>query len=62
MRETYESLKAQIRELERTGKVQATLTREERIDWAYGNTKIENDEITWEMAAAAVDRKSTSVG
>jgi hypothetical protein len=32
-------------------------TREQRIDWAYGNTKIENSNITREMAERAVDAK-----
>lgn len=60
MSQTYEQLKAQIKELESKGRVQATLTREERIDWAYGNTKIENEDITWEMAQEAVDRKNST--
>lgn len=30
-------------------------TREQRIDWAYGNTKLENENITREMAERAVD-------
>jgi hypothetical protein len=37
-------------------------TREQRIDWAYGNTKIENSTITREMAERAVDAKARSSG
>lgn len=32
-------------------------TREQRIDWAYGNTKIENSDVTREMVERAVDEK-----
>jgi len=32
-------------------------TREQRVDWAYGNAKIENSDVTREMAERAVDEK-----
>jgi hypothetical protein len=54
--DTYESLKAQVIELMSQGRLSPKPTREERIDFAYGNTKIENDDITREMVVAAVDR------
>ena len=54
---TYEDLMAQVQQLAKEGKVDVWPSREQRIDWAYGNTKIENEAITREMVAAAVDAK-----
>jgi hypothetical protein len=54
--DTYESLKARVLDLMSQGLLSPVPTREERIDFAYGNTKIENDDITREMVEAAVDR------
>jgi hypothetical protein len=54
---TYEELLAQVIKLRAQGRLPLQLTREEIIDWAYGNTKIENDDITREMVAIAVDAK-----
>jgi len=53
----YEDLKAKVQALLALGKIPATPTREQRIDFAYGNTKIENAEVTREMAVQAVDAK-----
>lgn len=53
--DTYESLKARILELMSSGQLSPSPTREERIDFAYGNTKIENDDVTRSMVEAAVD-------
>jgi hypothetical protein len=53
----YEELKAKVQSLLAAGRIPATPTREQRIDFAYGNTKIENAEITREMAVQAVDAK-----
>jgi hypothetical protein len=53
----YEDLKAKVQALLAAGEIQATPTRDQRIDFAYGNTKIENAEVTREMAAQAVDSK-----
>lgn len=54
---TYEELLAQVIKLRAQGRLPLQPTREEIIDWAYGNTKIENDDITREMVAIAVDAK-----
>lgn len=54
---TYEELLAEVQRLQTAGKVPAHPTREQRVDWAYGNTKIENEDITREMAEQAVDAK-----
>jgi hypothetical protein len=53
---TYEELKAKVQELQAAGKLSTVPTREQRIDFAYGNTKIENDAVTKAMAIDAVDR------
>ncbi len=55
--QTYEELLAQVIKLRAQGRLPLQPTREEIIDWAYGNTKIENDDITREMVAIAVDAK-----
>lgn len=54
---TYEQLRAEVIKLQQEGAFSVWPTREQRIDWAYGNTKIENDGITREMAERAVDQK-----
>lgn len=43
---------------ERGGSV--VLSREERIDWAYGNAVIENPRITVEMVKRASDEDSST--
>ncbi|HEX3577673.1 MAG TPA: hypothetical protein VHY33_03840 [Thermoanaerobaculia bacterium] len=51
---TFEQLKAELRRLKDDGKISGSPTPEERADWAYGTTKIDNEEITREMTIAAV--------
>ncbi len=51
---TFDQLKAELRRLRREGTISGSPTPEERADWAYGTTKIENEEITREMTIAAV--------
>lgn len=53
----YDELKARTLKLISEGKLASTPTREQRIDIAYGNAKIENEAITREMVAAAVDAR-----
>lgn len=55
---TYEKLYAQMIELQDQGKLPTRVTREQAIDWAYGNTKIENPAITREIVAAEYDAKA----
>jgi hypothetical protein len=57
MSKSYEELLAVVRLLQDAGKLPVRPTREQRIDWAYGNTKIENSDVTREMAERAVDEK-----
>ena len=42
MSSTYEQLLAEVQKLKAAGSIPEQPTREQRIDWAYGNTKIEN--------------------
>ena len=57
---TYEELLAEVTRLQDQGRLPLHPTRDQRIDWAYGNTKIENADITRDMAARAVDSKPSS--
>jgi hypothetical protein len=57
---TYEELLADVMRLQDQGQVPLHPTRDQRIDWAYGNTKIENADITRDMAERAVDSKASS--
>jgi hypothetical protein len=57
MSKSYEELLAEVRRLQDAGRVPVRPTREQRSDWAYGNTKIENSDVTREMAERAVDEK-----
>jgi hypothetical protein len=53
----YEDLKAKVQQLLAAGKIEPRPSRDQRIDFAYGNTKIENADVTREMAVQAVDAK-----
>jgi hypothetical protein len=55
MRQSYERLKAAVIKLREQG-VDLTLSVEERANWAYGTTKIENDDVTEAMALDAARR------
>lgn len=57
MNKTYEELLLEVRALQDAGQLPSHPTRAQRIDWAYGNTKIENSAVTLEMAERAVDAK-----
>jgi hypothetical protein len=57
MNKTYEELLSEVRHLQDAGRLPMHPTRDQRIDWAYGNTKIENSAVTREMAERAVDEK-----
>jgi hypothetical protein len=60
MNKTYEELLSEVRLLQDAGQLPMHPTRDERVDWAYGNTKIENADVTREMAERAVDAKPGS--
>lgn len=52
---SYEELLAEVDRMRAEGRLPARPTREQMIDWAYGNTKIGNDDVTIEIVARAVD-------
>jgi hypothetical protein len=58
MSRTYEQLKAKVLQLQQEGRLPTWPTDEQRVDWVYGNTKIENDAITREMVEQAVARRN----
>jgi hypothetical protein len=62
MPKTYEELLSEVRRLQDAGRLPTRPTRDQRIDWAYGNTKIENTDITREMAERAIDAKHGKSG
>jgi len=51
----YDELKTKALELISEGKLPSTPTRDQRIDIAYGNARIENEAVTIEMVVEAVD-------
>lgn len=51
----YEKLRAQVREARSKGLIDLEMTREQKIDWVFGNTAIENDGITRELVEQVVD-------
>jgi len=55
---TYESLKATVQRLQEEGRLPIVPTREQRIDFAYGNAAVGNGDVTIEMAIRAVDSPS----
>lgn len=57
MANNYEQLLARVKELQVEGKLPTTPTREQRISWAYGQTKLENVKVTIDDAVRAVDAK-----
>jgi len=52
---TTEELIQRVKRLHAEGKVPSRLTDEERKGWAYGNTRIENKEITRAIVDSAFD-------
>jgi hypothetical protein len=57
MKKTYEELLSEVRLLQDAGRLPVRPSRDQRIDWAFGNTRIENSTVTREMAERAVDAK-----
>lgn len=51
--ETYEALKAEVQRLKARGVLRDRPNDEERADWAYGTTVIENADVTRDMATKA---------
>jgi hypothetical protein len=59
MSKTYEELKQQVVLLQDQGKLPSRPTADQRADWAYGNSKVENADVTREMAQLAVAQKAS---
>jgi hypothetical protein len=55
MSENYENLKRRVQELREQGRIDASPSREQRIDWAFGTTVIENSAVTRDMVERAAD-------
>jgi len=53
---TYEGLMQEAKRLRDAGKLPKQPTKEQLIDFAYGNTKIENPKMTREIATRAVTK------
>jgi hypothetical protein len=51
----YETLKITFQQLRAYGLIPTSLSSEERADWAYGTTVIENPKITREIVRRAVE-------
>jgi hypothetical protein len=56
-KKSYEELRRAVRAAQDSGQLPTHPTPDEMADWAYGNTVIENDEVTREMAETAVIEK-----
>ena len=56
----YDDLKVEVQRLLAAGQLDRAPTREQRIDFAYGNSKLENEDVTREMAERAVDASDAS--
>jgi hypothetical protein len=55
MRDNYEELKSEVKRLQEEGRLEKSPNREQRIDWAFGTTVIENKDVTREMVERADD-------
>lgn len=56
----FEALYREMRELQNQGKLPTKITREQAIDWAYGNIALHNPDVTRETVAAAYDARQRS--
>jgi hypothetical protein len=50
---TYEQLREEVRRLQDEDKLPRRPTPQQKADWAFGNTVIENPDVTMAMAEAA---------
>jgi hypothetical protein len=55
---SYEDLVREAKRLQERGDLPRNPSREQRISWAYGQTKLENSDVTRDDAVRAVDAKS----
>jgi hypothetical protein len=59
MRKSYEELRREVRDLQTQGELPTWPTSDQRADWGYGNTVIENANVTFDMAQKAVSERPT---
>jgi hypothetical protein len=52
-----DELQREVRRLQNEGSLPTWPTDEQRADWAFGNTVIENESVTFEMARKAAEAK-----
>jgi hypothetical protein len=57
MNRKLNELQREVRRLQKEGRLPVWPTDEQRADWAFGNTVIENAAVTFEMAQRAVEAK-----
>ncbi len=57
-KKSYEALKAEVKKLKARGEIRDRPNDEERADWAYGTTVIENADVTRDMATKAARETS----
>jgi hypothetical protein len=57
MKENYEALSQKVRAMQKEGKLPVWPTDEQRADWAFGNTVIEDGRVTLKMAQDAAAMK-----
>ncbi len=53
---TLEQLLDKVQQLRAEGALPSTLTREEKVSFAYGNVRLSNPNVTREMVEQAYDR------
>ena len=53
--QTYEQVRDEVLRRQAEGTLRSVPTREERIDWAYGNAVLSNGEVTIEAVEKALD-------
>lgn len=52
---TYDECRSALKQALADGRCSGRLTRAERIDFAYGNARLSNPDVTREMVERAVD-------
>ena len=52
---TLDEMILRVKQLQQAGLLPIKSTKEQAISWVYGNTKLANEGITYEMVAKAVE-------
>ena len=59
-KELFENLRREVARRQAAGELPVRPTQEQRIDWAFGNAAIENEQVTREVARDAVTRRPST--